>query len=208
VEGYTSEDEQLEQLKNWWKKNGTSVIAGLVVGLLAVAGVRYWLDYQSKQSESASVLYEQVLLGLENQAHETVMERGGQIISSYSNTPYANLASLAMAKVKQEEGDRAAARNYLQWVLDNSKDPAIAHVARLRIGHLLYAQGNHDEALQLISAVDPGGFAGAYAALRGDLYAAKGQADQAREQYQLAIAGAAGGDTRYLQMKLDSLGQE
>ena len=46
-----SEDEHAERLKEWWKKNGTSIIFGVVIGVGAIAGVNYWRDYTQTQSE-------------------------------------------------------------------------------------------------------------------------------------------------------------
>ncbi|MEW8396328.1 MAG: tetratricopeptide repeat protein, partial [Candidatus Thiodiazotropha sp.] len=35
---YQTEEEQVEAIKRWWKENGTSVIAGLVIGLGGIFG--------------------------------------------------------------------------------------------------------------------------------------------------------------------------
>ena len=45
-----SEDEQAERLKEWWKKNGTSVIVGVVIGVSAIVGVNLWRNYTQTQA--------------------------------------------------------------------------------------------------------------------------------------------------------------
>ena len=52
---YTIEEEQeLNQLKEWWKDNGKSIIAAFILGVGGMLGWRYWQSYQS-QSNHASV---------------------------------------------------------------------------------------------------------------------------------------------------------
>ena len=41
-EEYQTEEEQIEALKRWWKENGKSIIAGLVLGIGSIGGYRYW----------------------------------------------------------------------------------------------------------------------------------------------------------------------
>ena len=56
-----SEDEETERIKDWWKKNGISIIVGLAIGIGAVASYQGWNFYQSRQSEVASDLYQSML---------------------------------------------------------------------------------------------------------------------------------------------------
>ena len=42
MENYDSEQEQVEDIKKWWKENGRSVIAGLVIGLGGMVGWKSW----------------------------------------------------------------------------------------------------------------------------------------------------------------------
>ena len=57
---YETEEEQLEALKKWWKENGRSILLGLLLGVLIIAGWRGWQAYQANRAESASTLYEQM----------------------------------------------------------------------------------------------------------------------------------------------------
>ena len=56
MEAYNPDD-QLASLKNWWKQYGKALIAGVVIGLLLLAGGNYWKQYKIKRAETAS-LYE------------------------------------------------------------------------------------------------------------------------------------------------------
>ena len=45
---YTIEEEQeLNQLKEWWKDNGKAIIAAFILGVGGMLGWRYWQSYQA-----------------------------------------------------------------------------------------------------------------------------------------------------------------
>ena len=45
------EEQELETLKKWWSENGKSLLAGLGIGLVAVAGWTSWQTWQRTQAE-------------------------------------------------------------------------------------------------------------------------------------------------------------
>jgi len=55
------EQEQIDALKRWWDENRTYVVAGVVIGVVAVAGWRGWEWHRTRQAEQASALYDQVV---------------------------------------------------------------------------------------------------------------------------------------------------
>lgn len=207
AESYQTEDEQIREIREWWAKNGNNLMILVIVGLLAFVGARYWMGMQATQSEEASLVFENVMSALEAEDYAGVMDKGGVVLNQYRDTPYADMAAMAMAKAKHDQGDALSAQTYLQWVLDNGKDAATKEVARLRLARLLWSQDKFDEALALISSGDPGSFSPLVEELRGDIYAAKGQPEQARQAYKLALNSPEYmGDRTTLQMKLDDLG--
>ena len=71
--------------------------------------------------------------------------------------------------------------------------------------------GQHDAALALLDVAKAGGFAPLFHEIRGDLYAAKGDAPAARKEYDAALAASATPgegpalDTQYVELKRDAL---
>ena len=56
---YTIEEEQeLNQLKEWWKDNGKAIIAAFILGVGGMLGWRYWQSYQANQIMQASAEYD------------------------------------------------------------------------------------------------------------------------------------------------------
>ena len=205
---HTTEEEQIESLKKWWKENGTSVVVGLVVGFGALIGGNYWMQYNETQSQNASLEFSQLQDDMQQSLDASVMTRGDHIINNFSDTPYAVLSAFAIAKLKVDEGDLLSARARLQWVLDNSKQTEFLHMARIRMATVMLAEDNADGALALINTVEAGEYLPLYEELKGDIYAAKSQKGQARSAYERALKANDKGDNSMLQMKLDDLGGE
>lgn len=209
MEAYTTEEQQVEAIKKWWHENKMSVIGGVVIGVGALWGGRAWLDHQHNYAEAASATYQVMLEQVSQGKNEDAALQGAQLLGKFSDTPYASLAALTMAKIKQEAGDSAAATAHLHWALDNAKEDSVQHEARLRLAKILLADKKYDDALTMLNSVDAGAYESTYEQLKGDIYVAKNQPEMARTAYTRALASASpeqrGRDL--LQMKLDNLGQ-
>lgn len=204
---YETEEEQIEAIKAWWKRNGRSIIAGIVLGVAVMVGGKLWLGHRQQEADAASAQYQVLIDALEKDQGRQVLERGEALVDQYADTPYAALASLAMAKVQLQQGKLDGARSRLQWVMDHAKQDDLKVIARLRLAKVLFAQGKADDALTLLNSGDPGTFKSAYDELKGDIYARQGKVDLARTAYQSALAAMPQGiDPTYLRMKLDDLG--
>ena len=205
---HTTEEEQIESLKKWWKENGTAVVVGLVLGFGALIGGNYWMQHNVTQSQNASLEFSQLQDDLQQSRSDAVITRGDHIINNFSDTPYAVLSAFAIVKLKVDEGDLLSARARLQWVLDNSKQPEFIHMARIRMASVMLAEGNADGALSLIATVETGEYLPLYEELKGDIYVSLSQVGQARSAYERALKANDKGDNSILQMKLDDLGGE
>jgi len=209
VDVYTTEEQQVEAIKKWWKENKLSVIGGVVIGIAALWGGRTWIAGQDAHSEAASDIYQIMMSKMSDGALEEAAMDGSALLGQFNDTPYAALASLALAKIKLEQGDAAAASSHLNWAISNTEQDGVKKVARLRLAKLLLAEGNYSAALaQLNSATALGSFEAAYEQLKGDIYVADGKPDQARSAYlrALSVMEPTAPGRGLLQMKLDDLG--
>jgi predicted negative regulator of RcsB-dependent stress response len=200
-----TDEEKVEAIKKWWKENGTSVIAGVVIGLGAVFGWRAWVDYRDNVGQRASLAYEQLLAATSAGAAESAEKQAEALIDSYGNTPYAMLAELALARVRVEQEDLAGAEAALRSALEKAPDPALAKVAAFRLARVLIAAGDLDGAATVIDQHDDGGaFSADFAGLRGDIAAAREDWPAARAAYRQAIDGGAA-LARIMELKLQDL---
>jgi len=208
VDVYTTEEQQVEAIKKWWRENRWSLIGGVGLGIAIILGGRMWLENRNTFNETASAVFQTMNLQLAQGQLEQASENASRLLGDFSNTPYAALGALGMAKIKLEEGDSDAALAQLRWVLDNAKDEIVVHEARLRSSRLLLDQGKPDEAMAMLDNVEPGTFVVDYEQLKGDIHKAKGNITEARSAYSRALAELAPGSFSHqlLQMKLDELG--
>lgn len=209
MEAYTTEEQQVEAIKKWWHDNKWSVIGGIVVGVGALWGGRAWLDNQHGYAETASATYQLMLEQVSQGKNEDAAQQGAQLLGQFSDTAYASLGALAMAKIKVDAGESAAASAHLRWALDNSKEDSVQFEARRRLAQLMLADKKYDEALALLNGVDAGVYESAYEQLKGDIYVAMGQPESARTAFMRALASAAPQERgrELLQIKLDNLGK-
>lgn len=205
---YESEQEQIEELKKWWKENGSSIVIGLVLGFSLLYGWRWWQTYTTQKSEQASEMYQQVLFTLEKEEADKAREIASALLSKYSNSPYAVLTTLNLAAQDVKENNLETAHARLQWILDQDQLPELIQVARLRKMKLFLSEDKIDEAEKLLTGVEVSEFKGSYAELRGDIAFKREQWDKARSAYAEALLSKDLSQAQHalIQMKLDDLG--
>jgi predicted negative regulator of RcsB-dependent stress response len=212
-----TEEEQIDALKRWWKANGTSLIAGIVLAVAGVLGWEAWQDYQANQAAAASLRYQQ-LVSLAGQAttqdDADVLSQARplveEIVDEHGGTLYADLAVLLQARLAVAADDRESARKMLETFIATTDRDYLKGLARLRLARLQLAADEADTALAALEAGVPEALAAQSADLRGDALLALEREDQAREAYQraLALSREAGQPIHGLQLKLDNLGAE
>ena len=82
-----AQDYETEKLKQWWKRNGTGIVAGIVIGVGGVSGIQGWRMYQDYQSGQASLVYEQMLVEVAKEDHESVARAADHPFSYTHLTP-------------------------------------------------------------------------------------------------------------------------
>jgi len=204
------EQEQLDQLKHFWKTWGNLIswLLIAVMGSYAVwNGYQYW---QRGQAAKAAALFEEVERAVAARDLARVERSLADMKDKFASTQYAQQAALLAAKSLQEQGKSDAARAALTWVVTDANDPAYRDIARLRLTGLLLDAKLYDDALKQLTPAFVPAMNGLAGDLRGDVLQAKGQSSEAAAAYQQAWAALA--DTpdyrRIVQAKLNALGRD
>ena len=203
------EQEQVEELKAWWKQHGRLITAVVLAAALGFAGWQLWRWYQSSQAAQASVLYDTVVKGAQANDAKALRDAAGSLVENYPRTLYASMGALVAARHYFDRNDLKAAKVQLQWVIERSPSDDFKDLARLRLAAILLDEKAHDEALKLLEAKHAPAYDAQYAALRGDVLVAKKQPAEARAAYQLALEKAGrdqGAFRESVRMRLDALG--
>jgi predicted negative regulator of RcsB-dependent stress response len=217
---YASDEEQLEALKNWWKENGSSLITGVAIVLVVFFGARWWQDSRQATAEAASEIYDGIIQqialvqdsGIDDATLAAMESSYDTLRNDFSDNIYSRFGALLLASVYVEQENFSQAEAELQWVLDNqelgfmkSAEQEVFLIARVRLARVLIAQDRAQEALNLLSEVEPGTMAATYAEVQGDAYAQLGQAEQARAAYERAI-NLGPGNASFIDLKMRGLG--
>ena len=202
------EQEQIDELKAWWKQHGRMVIVVLAAVVVAAAGTAGWQWYKRSQSEQASQLYGTLEKAVRANDLKQIREVSAQLKDKYGGTPYGPMAALAAAKASYEGGDAKSAAADLQWTIDNARDEDVIAAARVRLAGVLLDDKKYDEALKLLDSAHPDSFTGLFADMRGDVLVAQGKPVEAKAAYKLALEKlpAEGNYRAIVQVKLDGLG--
>ena len=201
------EQEQLDELKAWWKKYGNLILTVATIVLLAFAAHNGWRWYQRNQAEQAAGVYAELERAMAARETERVNALSTTLTDKYGRTAYGPMAALQAARWYAENGDAAAARARLQWVIERADHPEIVAIARVRLAGVLLDEKQFDEALKVLDGASSTIHATAIADRRGDILFAQNKIDDARAAYLDALAKAAAEHPlrQIIQLKLDAL---
>ena len=202
------EQEQLDDLKAFWKQYGNLITWVITACLLAYAGWNAWGWYQRDQATKASAMFDE----LDKAAVAGEADKVGRIFNDlkdrYGRTVFAEQGGLLAARVQFDKGQADAAKASLAWVADTASEDGYRSVARLRLAGLQLDAKQYDAALKTLDADSAKPFAALVADRRGDVLLAQGKTAEARSAYQ--AAWKAMGDKldyrRLIEAKLTALG--
>lgn len=203
------EQEQVAELKAWWKQHGTRITAMIVAVAVGFAGWVAYRSYAQSQAMEASVLYEALSKAAQADDAKALRDASGTLVESYSGTAYASMGALLAARYYFDRNDPKNAKAQLQWVVERSFSDDFKDLARLRLASVLLDEKAYDEALKTLEAKPAAAYEAQYAALRGDVLVAKNQAAEARAAYKLALEKAgkqSGPFQESVRMRLEALG--
>ncbi len=190
MDTYSTEDEQIAAIKNWFKKDGLKTLIAVVVISAAFFGYHYHQDKKQADLEKASILYTQLIRvmdqGLDNEEKRQMFDEiYGYISTDFEDSIYASFSAFMRASVDVQDGDYEKAQQTLEWILARKNKPEIDELARLRLARVKASNDQVDEALALI---DKGTafFPSEYAETKGDILAIQGKSEEALAAYEKA----------------------
>jgi predicted negative regulator of RcsB-dependent stress response len=202
------EQDQLDQLKAFWKQYGNLITWVLIALLGAYAAWNGWNYWQRDQAVKAGAMFDE----LETAAQAGDADRAARVFadmrSRYPNTAFTQQGGLLAAKTQFDKGQLEPARATLTWVAENAREDAYRTVAHLRLAGILLDEKRYDEALKQLEGPAGGEFGPLVADRRGDILLAQGKKDEAIAAYRAAWAAM---DPkvdyrRLVEAKLNSLG--
>ncbi len=203
------QQEQLDQVKHFWKKYGNLITWLLVIVLGAYAAWTGYLYWQQKRSMGAGGLYEELDRAASANNADKVAQAFSDLKANFAGTTFAEQGALLAARVESDQHKNDNAKATLQWLVDAGKNPNLVAVARLRLAGMQMDAKQYDEALKTLSTELPAEYAPLADDRRGDVLMAQGKKEEAGKAYLAAWKGmdASVEYRRFVEGKLTVLGQ-
>ncbi len=180
------DQEQLDQLKSFWRRYGNLLTWAVIAVLGAFAAWNGWNWYQRDQAIKAGAMYDE----LDKAAQAGDADKAGRVFADmkerFPRTAFTEQGALLAARTQFDKGQAENARATLTWVSENAKEDEYRTIARLRLAGVLLDEKKYDEALKQLDAATAKEFAALVADRRGDVLVAQGKRDEAKAAYALA----------------------
>ncbi|WP_064663353.1 tetratricopeptide repeat protein [Pseudoalteromonas sp. MQS005] len=199
MEIYSTEEQQAEAIKRFFRENGLSLALGVIVGLGGLYGWKAYNQNQITTAEQASDAYTKLV------ESDDVLASADTFISENKDTQYATLAAFVAAKEAVDAQKLDVANKKLSWIVSNVDNAQLKAIATTRLARVQIAQQQYDDALTTLNSPLPEAFNANVAELKGDIYTQQGNKEQARVAYQAAVDAGGLTSNPLLQIKLDDL---
>ncbi|MCM2296318.1 tetratricopeptide repeat protein [Rhodoferax sp.] len=202
------EQEQLDQIKHFWKQYGNIITWVLIVVMGAFASWNFYNYWQRSQAQQAAALFDEVdraVLASDASRMDRVFS---DMKDKFGGTAYAQQAGLLVARqyITLEKPD--AAKAALAWVAEQSSDAGYQALARLRLAAISLESKNFEEALKLLNMSYPASFEALVADRKGDVLVLQGDKAKAVAEYEKAyrLFDVRTEYRRLVEVKLNALG--
>ena len=205
---FDNDEQQSEHFKNFYNLHKFKIFSAIAVFLVAFFAYQYLESVNQSNDEEASQLFQDVIVSKIGNIDE-IKSKVGELQNDFSNSPYAARASIYYSKLLVETGDYTAAAKELIWASGENIEPSIQSMANYLLGNLYLVEKKLDEALEVANKIITDGYIGLANDLKGDIYIALGDKDNAIKSYELALNyfGGQGEFHKVIENKLNSISQ-
>jgi predicted negative regulator of RcsB-dependent stress response len=145
------EQEQIDELKHFWKKYGNAITWLLIAVMGSYAawnGYQYW---QRQQSSKASALFDEVEKSAQSGDVAKLERAWNDMKDRFPGTTFAAQSALLAAKSFQMADKSEPATAALEWASEKASDPGSAQLARLRLANLQSQNKSYEQALKTLA---------------------------------------------------------
>nr|WP_211095623.1 YfgM family protein [Hafnia alvei] len=191
-------------MRRFFIENGKALAIGVVIGIGALLGWRYWQNHQQAEMTGASQSYQQASEALTGGKADGVALAEKFIEKNANN--YGVLAALQLAQHEVDQKNFAKAEQQLVWAQGQTKDENLKSLIDLRLARVQLQENKLDDALKTLDLIKATGWVAMAQDVRGDVLVKKGDVKGAREAYSKGLASDASQSLQgLLRMKLNNL---
>ncbi|HKN02494.1 MAG TPA: YfgM family protein [Buttiauxella sp.] len=204
MEIYENDNEQVDAVKRFFADNGKALVVGVVLGIGALVGWRYWNNHQAESSMASSLEYQTVTQAV--RADQPATLSAAEKFAANTKNTYGALASLEIAQKYADNNDLAKAAAQLQQGLSSTSDENLQALINVRLARVQIQQKQIDAALKTLDSVKGEGWVAIIADLRGEALLSKGDKQGARDAWSKGSQTDASPALReMMQMKINNL---
>ncbi|MGN1357399.1 MAG: YfgM family protein [Succinivibrionaceae bacterium] len=184
---YSTEQQQAEVLQEFWKKNGKTLLLGVLIGVIGIFAWQGFKKYQQQGREAVTSQYMFALEKINADYNDSTVKAVEDLIAAQKGTIYADMAALNLAALTVERKSDYASAARLLAIAAESKDSAVSGVAVLRLARVLAAQEKYDDAIRKLDGVSSTIYRPAALEIKGDILLSQGKKKEAFAAYQSAF---------------------
>ncbi|MBS0849029.1 YfgM family protein [Citrobacter sp. JGM124] len=204
MEVFENENDQVEAVKRFFAENGKALIVGVVLGIGALVGWRFWGNHQAENASAASLAYQTISSKVQADKPETL--EALQAFAGENKGIYGSLASLELAQQYADKNELEKAATQLESGLGNTKDVNLQALIDLRLARVQIQQKQSDAALKTLDNIKGESWAALVADLRGEALLSKGDKQGARDAWsQGLLTKSSPALIEMLQIKINNL---
>lgn len=202
------EQEQLDQLKHFWKQYGNIITWVLIAAMGSFAAWNFYQSYSRSQAGQASAMFDEVERAAQAGDVAKIERAFTDMKDKFGGTTYAQQAGLLAGKALFDKGNTDGAKAALTWVADKASDEGLQAIARLRLAGVLVEAKAFDDAMKQLSGPFPAEYAALVADRKGDVLALQGKKAESIAEYKKAYDGfdERTDYRRLVEVKLNALG--
>lgn len=204
MEVYSTENEQVDVIKQFFKNYGLTIVLAAVIGFGGVFGWKYWQSHQTNRLQESADAFATVSEALAKPTPENIAL--AEKFVTDTNDIYGALASLELAQIAIDANDLVNGERHLTNAVAKVKNDAFADMLNLRLARVQLALDKTDVALVSLEQVKGKAWNGMKNYIRGDVLAKKGDNAGATTAYRSALTDENAGAIRSLvELKLNNL---
>ena len=204
MEIYENEHDQVDAVKRFFAENGKALVVGVILGVGALVGWRYWNSHQVDSARESSAAYENAVSSLSSGKPEALA--AAQKFAAETKNTYGAFASLELAQQFVDKNDLQNAEKQLQQGLTAASDDNLKSVINMRLARVQLQLKQPDAALKTLDAVKGEGWTAIVADLRGEILLSKGDKQGAKAAWEAgAKSDASPALSEMMRMKINNL---
>lgn len=204
MEVYSNDNEQVDALKTFFAENGKALAVGVVLGIGALVGWRYWSSHQENNSRETSQAYASAVSTLKAGKPDTYA--AAENIAANQKNAYGAFAALELAQQFVDANQLDKAEKQLQLGLAAAPDDNLKSVINMRLARIQLQMKQPDAALKTLDGIKGEGWTAIVADLRGEILLSKGDKQGARAAWEAGVkSDASPALSEMMRMKMNNL---